>query len=186
MTASQTNKLFSKGGLWQVLEDQLKRADALLAGITAEQLRSTGAEQLIQDIVRDLSIEPLLIFEDRMQTERTDTEIDMTGFDDYHNVRTGSEVCPEVRFVIPFSGDPVLWQLKPEPGYCLTPEGEIDPEKSLLILTDASTSRVPDFEPARLHKLQLIRDFIRAQTDLLAQYHRDLANKANKGLAALQ
>jgi len=186
MTANQTNKLFSKGGLWQVMEDQLKHADALLAGITAEQLRSTGADRLIQDIVRDLSIEPLLIFEDRMQTERIDSEIDMTGFDDYRDVRTGSEVCPEVRFVIPFSGDPVLWQLKPEPGHCLTPRGEIDAEQSLLILTFASTSRVPDFEPERLQTLRLIKDFIRAQTELLAQYHRDLANKVTKGLAALQ
>lgn len=175
MSRSDRDNLFYDGGLAATLDHQLRSIKELVEQIPRDQFLSISEDTLVENLVDRLSIDPLLLHEDQIQMEHGEVKIDVTGRFDYDGFpgRTATADGHQLRFFIPFSGDPQLWKLKPNVWSTRIPRGEIDSRKKLLTLSFRNTSNTePEWYQQELENgLRLIRESISAQSSMLTEYH---------------
>ena len=129
----KNNVLFFDGDLSTTLENHLRSAKDKVASIPKEQFLATPIDNLIDHISDKLYVEPLQIYEDSMEMNQREIKIDVSN-NNYRNSfyrnsfgDRGSILIPGIRVIIsiPYSGDPTLWQLKPNKWRSILPRADI-------------------------------------------------------------
>jgi hypothetical protein len=180
MRNNDRNYLFSNGDLYSTLENNKRAAVSAVASITRDRFLATSVDTLIEHVVSEHTIEPLVIYEDQMRMDQHETRIDVTGRFEYGFGGSGRSFAAghQLNFYLPFTGDVNLWNLKPNTWSSVTPQGKIDANNSRLIISLADTVHA---EPER-YKQELgaemtrIRQSLQSQTGMIAEYHNELPN----------
>lgn len=124
---SERNFLFSEGDLSGTLENLKKKVRAEVAGVSQQQLSSATDEQLIDHFHSKFSIEPLTLYPDRAERSMTETMYETRDSFTYDIPRGSSIQVPGVAVTVkvPYTGDPVLFRLRPSMFSMNPPRGDV-------------------------------------------------------------
>ena len=138
MNRSDRNYLFSKGDLSSALDGQARSVPSLVEEIPRDQFLSASLDTLVENLVAKLTIDPLVLHEDQMSMEHGETKIDVTGRFEYGGSFDGRPVHADghqLTFHLPFSGDPQLWDMRPNVWSSVAPQGVVDTRRKVLTIT---------------------------------------------------
>jgi len=125
---SRDNFLFHKGDLSGTLRNQVAQIPIIVDAIPKDQFLSSSEEDIFENIIAQVEIGPLVIYEDRMEMESRETKSDVSGskervfFGDKGPIYLDAV---EVTISIPFTGDPGLWDLRPDHWTSVFPHAKI-------------------------------------------------------------
>lgn len=178
--------LFDGDSLSGYLGARQRAVGGVVEGIPREEFLAAGDEALVKQVVDRLSVTPLVLDRDQMQTRQVDTKIRMmVDGDDYGMpVRREQWVrAYKLSYVIPFSGEAALWQLNNGPrGEQM---GSVDPAQGLLTLTFENAAHVDSnwYQRQMQQTMADIDRVIHDQGTVLAPFHRRLAEAAASAVA---
>ena len=120
MMMRRTDHLFAENNLDAVLRGRAQRIPELVGDVPRDQFLASSDDELVEYFLSEFRVEPLVIYEDRMEREQSETKVDVTGrfdWDPFPEERRGPKLVPgtEVKVFLPFTGDAELWKLKPNP-----------------------------------------------------------------------
>ncbi len=122
------NTLFWDDDLSATLDHYAKSAKDKVDAINQDQFLATPIDDLVAHIVNDLYVSPLELYEDKAEMVQQEVRVDVS-----HNRSrnpfgdSGPIMVPGIKVVIsiPYTGDPSLWQLKPNQWRSTIPHGDI-------------------------------------------------------------
>ena len=125
------NVLFSSENLSDILYAHSRETGDKVDAIPSDQLLATPIEDLVDHIFSQMYVEPLTIYEDRMEMDRHEIKIDVNGWPG-RPMFVEPRLVPGIRLTIslPFSGDTKLWRLRPNPWVTPPPRGVIRDSKA--------------------------------------------------------
>lgn len=130
---SRDNLIFYKGDLSATLRDKVAQIPIKVDAIPKNQSLVSSEEDIFENITAQVEIDPLVIYEDRIEMELKETKIDVSGskervfFGDRGPIYIDGV---EITISIPFTGDPVLWDFRPHRWMPVFPRTKIRlPEK---------------------------------------------------------
>lgn len=173
------NYLFSQGDLFSTLDRQTRSVPRLVEEIPRDQFLATSVDTLVEHLVAKLTIDPLVLHKDQMSMEHQETKIDVTGRFEYGASLDGRSVHADghgLIFHLPFSGDPQLWDMRPNVWSSAIPQGVVDTRRKVLTITFKNTANTEQqwYLNELNSSLQLIQQSVDAQSSMLVQYQRDL------------
>ncbi len=125
------NELFANGDLSAILRQNLQsRVGPAVDKIPKDQLLVTPDTDIVDHLFAQLSIEPLVLYEDRMETTEAETRVDVSGDPQrglYNHSGPFHVSGYEIRIVIPFSGEAKLWTFTPSTCRPVCPHGKVRP-----------------------------------------------------------
>ena len=176
------NALFADDHLGEFLYQNLQsQVGPAVDKIPKDQLLATPDTDIVDHIFAQLSIEPLVIHEDRMETTEEEIKVDVSGDwrRDLHHHRgpfyvPGYKIC----IIIPFTGDSDLWKLTPGTWKSSCPHGNIrqphgDQAGSVEMTFSCPTDTLEEDEPR-------LKNEIERQLDLMHFYVKSSARDINK------
>src|SRR6266496_1636256 len=106
--------LFLSGDLFGTLENQKRSVRDYVQNLSAEQIRASSPEQIIEHVVNKLSIEPLKLYRDRAKKSLTETTVETRdcfryGMNEGETIRVPGVV---VTVRVPYTGEPQLLRLQ--------------------------------------------------------------------------
>ena len=190
-------ELFANGYLSEILrQNQQTRVGPAVDEIPKDQLLATPDTDIIEHIFAQLSIEPLVLHEDRMETTEEETKVDVSGDwrRDLHHHRgpfyaPGYKLC----IVIPFTGDSDLWKLTPSTGKMGYPHGDIrqpngnqagSVEMTFCCPTDTIDEDEPRLKNEIERQLNLLRFYVESSTKDINNYNIGLKESIEQHIKA--
>jgi hypothetical protein len=190
---SRENLLFYEGDLDATLRSHQGSISSRVDSIPRDQFLNTSIEELIQHILSVIVVEPLTLYEDRAEMEQRETKIDVSGWRDRNPFRDRGPINIagiEVEVVIPYSGDPSLWKLRPGHWQTVFPHADIrapgrDGVGSLRILLSQPADEPPDrFKSLLDEELKSIRFYVEAQRRQIEQFNTGLSGPIRSAILA--
>ena len=168
--------LFHEGDLSATLDNHNQGVGQKVDSIPRDQFLATPVDDLVQHIAGQMMVTPLTIYEDRMTRDQAEIKIDVAGWPDRFTRGDGPCLIPGIRVAIamPFTGDPVLWRLRPNTFSSVLPIGVV--RGSTLEMTfemplDQDLQRI---KKALDENLDLIRKHIGWQSQTIEQFNRNI------------
>ena len=178
--------LFDGDSLSSYLDARQRAVGSVVEGIPDADFLAAGDEAVVKQVVDQLSVAPLVLDRDQMQTRQVETKIRMmVDGDDYGRPVRREELVRayKLSYVIPFSGEAALWQLSngPRGGRM----GSVDAARGMLTLTFENATHVDSHWYQRQMRLAMadIDRVIHDQGTVLAPFHRRLAEAAASAVA---
>jgi len=181
--SSRDNLLFYEGDLDDTLRGQLASAREKVDHIPRDQFLNSPEDEVVQHVVSELEVEPLVLFEDRAEMDQRETKIDVSGWRDRNPFGDRGPIlvaAVEVVVSIPYSGDPQLWHLRPNRWQSLFPRAEVSsPDRtgagSLKIIIRQPVDEPSERIKSRLdEELRSIRFYIESQHTQIDQFNSSL------------
>jgi hypothetical protein len=126
---STSTFLFSKHDLRGTLEQHAQKARSLVLSKSIEQIAGEAGDALIVELEREYRVKPLRLLEERLEAEKEETKVDVSQ-DPLRNVldRRRPFYIPgqRVRYIIPYEGDPVIWNCRPSTFSSYVPRAKIE------------------------------------------------------------
>jgi hypothetical protein len=183
---ARRNYLFRDGDLAATLDSQLRSVKELVERVPRDQLLATSVDTLVEHIQAQLAVDPLQIHEDQLQMEDGETKIDVTGRFDYGAWGDGPVMTAghRLRFYLPFSGDPQLWQLRPSSYTSMPPHGDVDHSRRILIIELTNTSNTPSewYQNEFKRVIDAIRQYVGWQHSMVTRYNDAIAPAAREAV----
>ncbi len=120
------NYLFQNGSISQVLDAHAGQCRQKVDAISKDRFLATPVDDLVEFIVADMTVEPLVIYEDRMTREQSEINIDVAGWPGRYTRGDGPCLVAGIR---------VVKSLPPAPVGGFKPEWTIDEKEYENILT---------------------------------------------------
>lgn len=120
--------LFAEGDLRATLREHFAKIPDKIGSIPRDQFLNTPEDALIEHFVAELSVAPIETFEDSTEMEQEETKIEITqGRREqvFHDSRPVYVPGLKVRVSVPYTGDPLLWRLRPSHGMGTHPRGNV-------------------------------------------------------------
>jgi hypothetical protein len=109
------NRLFAKGSLYDVLENQKRQATKAVSDVSSEQIHSGTDEQLIAHFQDRFSITPVTVFPDRAKKAMNECQFETRDSFTYDIRNGGSIMVPGIAVTVsmPFTGEVELFHVTP-------------------------------------------------------------------------
>ncbi len=178
--------LFQNGSLTDVLERQAIAARQAVDAIHTNQFLSTPVEDLVEFVVAKMTIEPLVIYEEKMTRRQSEISIDVAGWPGRYTFGEGPCLVPGIRVVVslPYTGDSDLWTIRPSTFSAVPPFGEVTDnavEMTFELPTDDSLERIKQ----RLDEnLRGIRQYLTWQQTSVTQFNAALPSQVRTAVQA--
>ena len=190
MSMTDQIALFGNGGfLADYLRTRQQSALGLVEQLSPQQLQGGSAEALAQHIVEQMSIEPLALDLSKMERQQTSTSISKEleasdyGMPAWRQAMVRGHV---MHYIIPFSGEPTLWQLSNGPRSEYT--GAVNAELLTLTLTLQNTTDVDShwYQRQMEQTMRRLDVLISDQAMELRKHHAQLAHAVQSAVARRQ
>ncbi len=187
------NMLFSDGDLDSVLRALEPKLQEKVDEIPKEQFLATPEKSLLEHIVEQMRVEPIVLYEESIEMEQHETKVDVSN-DPLRGpfLRESPFYVPGVKIVvlIPYSGDKGLWKIRPNQFMTVFPHGGIrDPNSKGIGYLDIVMQQPVGSDPARMKQhieseLHTIRFYVDAQKKQIDQYNSKLNTRAMAAINA--
>ncbi len=120
--------LFCEGDLDAKLRAHQASIGAKVDAIPRDQFMNAQVEDVVEHILSEMTVEPLVIYEDRAEMEQRETKIYVSGWRDRNPFGDRGPIYVSgvsVSITIPFSGDASLWKLKPNHWQTVFPRARV-------------------------------------------------------------
>lgn len=120
--------LFYEGDLDATLRAHATTLSAKVDAVPQDQFMNAPEDDLVEHVVAQLLVDPLVLNEDRAQMDQRELRIDVSRFPSRNPFNDpGPIMVPgvEVIITVPFTGDPMLWRMKPNRWRTVFPHGVI-------------------------------------------------------------
>lgn len=120
--------LFCEGDLDATLRAHQSSIGAKVDAIPRDQFMNAREEEVVEYILSELTVEPLILYEDRAEMEQRETKIDVSGWRDRNPFGDRGPIHVagvSVSVSIPFTGDSSLWKLKPNHWQTVFPRARV-------------------------------------------------------------
>jgi hypothetical protein len=180
---SKDNVLFHKGDLSGTLRNQVAQIPIRVDAIPKDQFLASSEEDIFENIISQVEIDSLVIYEDRMEMESRETKSDVSGskervfFGDKGPIYLDAV---EVTISIPFTGDSGLWDLRPDHWTSVFPHAKIhQPGKDgigfltivFIQLKDESSNKI---KSGLDEELERIRIYLKSQKQQVDSFNASL------------
>lgn len=193
MLHRRDNLLFYDGDLDATLRNKTAQIAAKVDSINKDQLRATPEDDLVQHILAEFEVVPLALHEDSTEMDQRETRVDVSGDPDRNTFGDSgpiyvSGICVVVS--IPYSGDPVLWKMKPNQWQSVFPRAEVrqpnhDGIGYLDIVIEQPTDAPPERVKQRLEsELKSIRFYVNSQKSQVEQFTAVVPDVIRRAIAA--
>jgi hypothetical protein len=174
--------LFSEGDLSATLDGQRNRAIQAVEQVSKDQFLATTVDTLVEHLASRHTITPITVHEDQMTMDQKEARVNVTGRSDYFSSHDGRELFVaghELIFFLPFSGDELLWKLRPNTWSSMSPVGEVDSRQSWLKLTFTNTSNsgAEQYKQELESQLSQIRQYVGWQLQMVLPFNQSLAGQ---------
>lgn len=182
--------LFADFDLSDALRANQERIQEQVDHIPKDQFLNSPYDDVIEHLVSEITIEPLIIYEDRIvASEASECKIDVSG-DPHRFIRDTSRpfLIPghELSVEIPFSGDHNLLRAKTSTWSTVLPMGEIRQGRDGIGKIVITFRQPHDADPNRIktdldRNLKIIKDYVgwsKSQVDVFNQSIPDLVKRA--------
>jgi hypothetical protein len=121
--------LFCKNDLRGTLDQHVQKARDAVASLSASQVAGDAGKSVIDELENEYGVAPLKLFEEGVAIEYEEVKIDVSR-DPMRSVFDRSRPCyipgQRVRYVVPFEGDPKLWECKPSTFNLNPPRAKVE------------------------------------------------------------
>ena len=171
--------LFYEGDLDGYLSGRLGTISARVDAIPKAQLLATPEDDVVEHVYGELELQPIVLHEDSKVMEQFETKVDVIDY--RRQIRV-----PSIRVVvtIPYSGDPDLWNLKPNRQQSGFPragvrEPNLDGLGNLDIVIEQPTDSPQEEIKRRLEReMESIRFYLESQKLQVDEFNGLIAQKA--------
>lgn len=173
--SDDSDLLFYEGDLRATIEGHFAKADAKVDSIPEAQFLAASDDAITDHVVSEIQVHPLELMEQDARMQQEETKLDVSHFyADRFGHCDEPIVTPAQRVTvsIPFSGDPMLWKLRPSSYQLSFPRGEVRKTHELAgfldIVIELPSECAPEQYKQDLHRtLQDLRSFLGNQrTDI--------------------
>ena len=181
--------LFYEGDLYGTLDNHSNQITNEVNAIPKDQFLAIPEEDLVEHIFSQLRIEPIILYEDRMQMEQHEIEVDVSGYSD--RFTSGDGPCYvhgiSVSISIPYTGESLLWKLRPSSYQSVFPRakvhekhGDTSGELSLVFKqpADEDQQRIKDELEQQLRSIRFYVDAQKSQIESFNNTAPDLIRRA--------
>jgi hypothetical protein len=121
--------LFTKYDLRGTLEQHAQKARDAIAALSASQIAGDAGDSVVTGLEKEYRVAPLQLLEDSVTIEHEETNVDVSH-DPMRAVLDPSRPCyiagQRVRYVVPFQGDPKIWECRPSSFNFNPPRAKIE------------------------------------------------------------
>lgn len=184
--------LFCDGDLRATLDNHTKQIFVKVDAIPEDQFLATLEDDLVEHIESELHVEPLSLYEDSMEMEQHEIQVDVSGYRDRNPFDNPGPIYVagiRVTVSLPYTGDSLLWKLSPNSFQTVFPQADVrepigDKAGHLEMVFEQPTDEKPEQMKQRLDRdLELIRFYVDAQRNQVEQFTEtapDIIRKAIK------
>jgi hypothetical protein len=126
---AHSDLLFTKYDLRGTLEQHAQRAGNTIASLSASQVAGDAGDAIIVELEKEYRVAPLQVFDNSTAIENDETKIDVSH-DPRRAVFDRNRPCyipgQRVRYLVPFQGDPKMWECRPSSFNLNPPRGKIE------------------------------------------------------------
>lgn len=175
--------LFADGDLDATLRAHQGSIAAKIDAIPRDQFMNAQPEEIIDHILSAMTVEPLVIYEDRAEMDQRETKIDVSGWRDRNPFGDRGPIHVSgvaVSVSIPFTGDSSLWKLRPNQWQSVFPHAKVvgsRGENTGHVQVDMAqpTDEAPERFKARLdEELKTIRFYLQSQKQQIEGFNAGL------------
>lgn len=177
------NYLFCEGDLDATLRAHQKSVSTKVSSVPHDQFMNAQIEEIVDNIVSEMFVESLVIYEDREEMEQHETKIDVSGYRDRNLFnKPGPIYIPGVLISvsIPFTGDVSLWKLRPNRWQSVVPRAKIvrghnqDGGVLLIQIEQPADEPLEQFKKRLEDELVNIRFYIQSQKGQIDNFNTNL------------
>ena len=180
---SRDNVLFHKGDLSVTLCKQVAQIPIKVDAIPRDQFLASSEEDIFENIIAQVKIDPLVIYEDRMEMEPRETKSDVSGskervfFGDRGPIYVDAV---EITISISFTGDPVLWDLCPDHWTSVFPYANVRKPKNdgigflIIVFTQFKDEPTNKIKSRFDEELERIRIYLKSQKQQVDSFNASL------------
>lgn len=177
------NLLFYRGDLSETLRSQIAQIPNKVDTIPKNQFLASSEEDILENIITQVEIDPLVIYEDRMEQEPRETKIDVSGskervfFGDRGPIYVDAV---EITISVPFTGDTGLWNLRPGHYTSVFPHGDIRQPKNdgigflIIVFTQPKDEPTNKIKSCFDEELERIRKYLKSQKGQIDSFNASL------------
>jgi hypothetical protein len=175
--------LFAEGDLDATLRAHQGTIGAKIDAIPRDQFMNAQPEEIVDHILSAMTVEPLVIYEDRAEMDQRETKIDVSGWRDRNPFGDRGPIHVAgvaVSVSIPFTGDSSLWKLRPNHWQSVFPRATIVSSRGentghVQIDMAQPTDEAPERFKARLdEEVKTIRFYVQAQKQQIEGFNAGL------------
>jgi hypothetical protein len=187
------NLLFYEGDLHGTLDNHTRQISEKVNAIPKDQFLSTPEEDLVEHVYAELHIEPLTLYEDSMEMDQHEVQIDVSGYRDRNPFGDRGPIYVQgVRIMVsvPFTGESVLWKLRPNSFQSVFPRADIresrgDQAGSVELVFEQPSDAQPEQLKQHLDsELKSIRFYVDAQRAQVEQFNNTARDNIRRAIQA--
>jgi len=179
------NLLFYNGDLYGVLRSLIAQIPEKVDAIPKDQFLASSEEDILENIIAQVEIDPLIIYEDRMEQEPREKKMDVSGsrervfFGDRGPIYVDAV---EITISIPFTGDPALWKLRPGHYTSVFPHGHIRPPKNdgfgflIMVFIQPKDEQANKIKLYFDEEIKCVRKYLKSQKGQIDSFNASLTN----------
>lgn len=177
--------LFYEGDLDASLRNQLAQVRDRVDAVPKDQFLASPEQTVVDHLASEMEVEPLVLHEDAMVMEQQETKIDVSSWRERNPFGDSGPIFVagvQVTVSIPFTGDAVLWKMRPNQWQSVFPRGQIRaPGRDGIGHLNVVFSK-PSNEPAESFKRDLdehlrgVRFYVDSQRRQVEQHNSALPN----------
>jgi hypothetical protein len=187
------NLLFCEGDLHGTLDNHNRQISEKVNAIPKEQFLSIPEQDLVEHVYAEMHIEPLTIYEDSMEMDQHETQIDVSGYWDRNPFGDRGPIYVQgIRIVVtvPFTGDPVMWKMRPNQWQSVFPRADVsEPRGDKAGHIELVYQQPSDAQPGQIKNqldtdLKSIRFYVDAQRNQVEQFNNAAPANIRKAVQA--
>ena len=175
----EQNFLFREGELSDTLACQGSKIEGIVDSIPKDQLLCTPIDDLVDNIVSQLYIDPLTIYEDRMVRDEQEIKMDVSGLPGRFSFGDGPLIVPGIQVVVslPFTGESNLWQLGTNVFGPIPPYGIIRGSNLEMVFKCPKDRPLEGIKRDLDENLGRIKENILRQNTSIAEFNKSLSGR---------
>lgn len=175
--------LFAEGDLDATMRAHQATISAKIDAIPRDQFMNAQPEEVVAHIMSAMTVEPLVIYEDRAEMDQQEMKIDVSEWRDRNPFGRRGPIYVAgvaVSVSVPFTGDATLWKLKPNHWQSVFPRAKIVSSRGenaghVQIDMAQPTDEAPERFKERLDaELDTIRFYLHAQQQQIERFNAGL------------
>ena len=187
------NLLFSKDDLDSQLCARQLQVNRAVDGIPEQQFLISNDRDLVEHIVADLTVEPLVLREDATAMNQAETQVDVSGdpmrmFSPGHS---GPFYIPGTRVDvdIPFTGQEWIFHYRTNPSFTVTsrttfPRAEVNRGNLRISISLPQDADPEIFKEGYEHELRLIKEYVERSHNQVVGYNQSLPQLVQQAIAS--